>query len=204
VHRHLKQRRVRLSRTILPVIAALLCGGCATTTSRAPPPCTFNGVDDVSPASVRESRRQLLTAQLLDLGVNVDPAEAYEVAATALRTSLAQRRDYGVTGGATSHNLAVVSGTKQRGLCIHWTRDLLDALRALNLRTFSLFWGIANEGNVLSEHSTVVIAARGAGFYDGMVLDGWRYSGCLHWGPVATDKYRWKEAAQYLQGNAAR
>lgn len=182
-----------------PTLGALVLCGCATTMSDTPPPCSFNGVDDVSSASVQQTRLQMLTGRLLALGPNVDPAEARRVAATALQTSLAQRRDYEVTGGATSHNLAVVSGKKRRGLCIHWTRDLLDALRALELRTFTLYWGIANEGNVLSEHSTVVIAARGESFREGLVLDGWRYSGCLYWGAVGTDKYRWQQAAHYSQ-----
>lgn len=164
-----------------------------------PPTCSFSGLDDVSSASVRQTRLQMLAGRLRALGPNVDPAEARRVAATALQTSLAQRRDYEVTGGAIAHNLAVASGEKRRGLCVHWTRDLLDALRALDLRTFTLYWGIANEGNVLSEHSTVVIAARGGGFHEGLVLDGWRYSGCLYWGAVTTDRYRWLEAAHYSQ-----
>ncbi|MCG3202574.1 MAG: hypothetical protein NFCOHLIN_02459 [Gammaproteobacteria bacterium] len=184
----------------VPILGAVvLCAGCATTMSDRPPACSFSGPDDVSSASVQQTRLQMLARRLLALGPNVDPAEARRVAATALQTSLAQRRDYGVTGSAISHNLAVASGEKRRGLCVHWTRDLLDALRALDLRTLTLYWGIANEGNVLSEHSTVVVAARGASFHEGLVLDGWRYSGCLYWGAVVADKYRWLEAAHYSQ-----
>jgi len=194
----------RLLRTVPALGALVLCAGCASTMSEIPPPCSFNGVDDVSPASAQLTRLQMLTRRLLALGPNIDPAEARQVAATALQTSLTQRREYEVTGGATSHNLAVASGKKRRGLCIHWTRDLLDALRALDLRTFTLYWGIANEGNVVSEHSTVVIAARGEGFHEGLVLDGWRYSGCLYWGAVIADRYRWLEAAHYSQNENRR
>ncbi len=57
---------------------------------------------------------------------------------------------------------------------------------------------------MVSEHSTVVIAARGEGFHEGLVLDGWRYSGCLYWGAVIADRYRWLEAAHYSQNENRR
>jgi hypothetical protein len=159
--------------------------------------CKFNGAEDVTPAATRAARAEELSAELGALGAAVDPREARRVADLVLRTSTAQRRRYDVTTAALAHNLMVVRGGKKRGLCIHWTRDLLDTLRAQDLQTFTLYWGIANEGNVLTEHSTVVIAARGAPFEDGLVLDGWRHSGCLYWGPVTTDRYPWKQAARY-------
>jgi hypothetical protein len=181
-----------------PVALTLLClGGCAS----VPPPeemgCRFDGAEDVTPAATRAARTAELSASLGRLGEVVDPLEAHRVAELVLQTSSEQRRDYDITTTALAHNLMVVRGTKKRGLCIHWTRDLLDTLRAQDLQTFTLYWGIANEGNVFTEHSTVVIAARGGAFEDGLVLDGWRHSGCLYWGPVTTDKYRWKQAAHY-------
>lgn len=183
------------------VTLTLLClGGCAS----VPPPeemgCQFDGAEDVTPAATRAARTKELSASLINLGnpgAAVDPQEARRVAELVLQTSTAQRRDYDVTTAALAHNLMVVRGTKKRGLCIHWTRDLLDTLRAQDLQTFTLYWGIANEGNVLTEHSTVVIAARGGAFDEGLVLDGWRHSGCLYWGAVTTDRYQWKQAARY-------
>lgn len=181
------------------LLMALALGGCAT----VPPPeqlgCRFDGAEDVTPAATRTAREEELGERLQALGPQVDPAEARRVAALALSKSIAQRREYDVTTAATVHNLMVVNGSKKRGLCIHWTRDLLDALRAADLQTFTLYWGIANEGNVLTEHSTVVIAARGEPFTKGIVLDGWRHSGCLYWGPTTDDRYAWKQAARYDQ-----
>jgi hypothetical protein len=171
--------------------------GCASVPTPAEFGCRFDGAEDITPAETRAARVQALGERLRALGPQVDPDEADRVAAMALGKSIAQRREYEITTSAQVHNLMVVNGSRKRGLCVHWTRDLLDTLRAADLQTFTLYWGIANEGNVLTEHSTVVIAARGDPFEKGIVLDGWRHSGCLYWGPSTDDKYAWKQAARY-------
>jgi hypothetical protein len=179
------------------LLASALLGGCASVPVESALGCQFDGSEDRTPLADKQARVAELTGDLLNLSPAADLQEARTVAEVTLQSSIKQRHDYDITTSANAHNLLVVQGLKKRGLCIHWTRDLLESLRALRLQTYTLFWGIANEGNIIYEHSTVVIAPRGGSFEQGMVLDGWRHSGCLYWGPVKADKYRWKQAAHY-------
>ncbi|MFO1435607.1 MAG: hypothetical protein U1F34_04325 [Gammaproteobacteria bacterium] len=191
-------RNCRLGQLIHILVAAALLDGCASDPVEPAAGCQFDGSEDRTPLADKRARVAQLTGDLLNLSPAADLQEARTVAEVTLQSSIKQRQDYDITSSSPSaHNLLVVQGLKKRGLCIHWTRDLLDTLRALHLQTYTLFWGIANEGNLIYEHSTVVIAARGASFEQGMVLDGWRHSGCLYWGSVKTDKYQWKQAAHY-------
>jgi len=80
------------------------------------------------------------------------------------------------------HNTLVNLGVKPRGLCTHWTMDLLTRLQQEEFQSLDLHWGIANYDSLfLIEHSTVVISARGDLLQQGLVLDPWRYGGHLFW-----------------------
>jgi hypothetical protein len=84
-------------------------------------------------------------------------------------------------------------GLRDRGLCYHWTEDLMFQLKALQLERYQLRWGVAHRGSNLREHNTVVITANGQPFENGLVLDPWRHSGNLYWVIVKNDSYPWKE-----------
>ena len=135
---------------------------------------------------------EVLSRQLVALSRSVRPDEAKRLAAQAHLGSIGLARHYRPVGPPQFHNFLVNAGLKQRGLCHHWARDLGDRLAALRLRTLGLRWAIAR-GGTLREHNAVVVTARGQRFEDGIVLDAWRYSGQLYAGPVAGDKYPWKE-----------
>ena len=138
---------------------------------------------------------EVLAGQLTALSRSVAPAEAQRLAATAHSTSADLAVRYRPLGPPQLHNFLVNSGIKKRGLCHHWARDLGEQLAQLKLRTLVLRWGIARAGT-LREHNSVVVTARGQPFSEGIVLDAWRHSGRLFSGPVATDKYPWREDAQ--------
>jgi len=93
---------------------------------------------------------------------------------------------------AVLHNLLVNTGLRERGLCWHWTQDLLAHLRSLPLPHYQLHWGIAHRGELFREHNSVVVTARGADFATGLVLDPWREAGELLWVAVADDSYAWE------------
>lgn len=99
---------------------------------------------------------------------------------------------YAVTGPAQFHNFLVNIGIKKRGLCHHWTRDLIERLHALKLNTLEFHWATARRGT-LREHNAVVVTAKRAPFSSGIVLDPWRRSGRLFAGGVETDRYPWRE-----------
>ena len=99
-------------------------------------------------------------------------------------------RKYRVKPPARFHNILVNLGIRDRGLCCHWTQDLLGILNELQLEKYRLFWAVANHGS-LGEHNSVVVAATDQTFSSGIVLDAWRHAGELYWARVGSDKYEW-------------
>ncbi|MGE5258285.1 MAG: hypothetical protein ACM3KE_16530 [Hyphomicrobiales bacterium] len=136
-------------------------------------------------------RVSALQNQLSRLGEDIDPAEAQRVAEAAVTYSLRLAEDYRVAPPAWWHNLLIQMGFRERGLCFHWTEDLMKRLQTLNLKTYQLHWGVAYKGSDLREHNSVVITALKQPFEQGLVLDPWRNSGDLYWAAVGRDSYPW-------------
>jgi hypothetical protein len=98
-----------------------------------------------------------------------------------------------VTSPPLLNNILRNYGKREYGLCIDWTYAMRQRMRGLNLDSFDWYWGIANEGSDLFEHSTLVATPKGAPFEQGIILDPWRNSGKLYWAKVGEDpKYKWK------------
>jgi hypothetical protein len=164
----------------LTVLAAAWLSGCA-----APRPALHREADRI------DARIAALQSSLKGLGVGTDPDEARRVAQTAVTDSLRLAEQYRVAASARWHNLLIQMGLRERGLCYHWTEDLMLRLQALHLKTYELHWGVAHQGSDLREHNSVVITAWGRPFETGLVLDPWRNSGELYWAAVRKDDYPW-------------
>ena len=142
-----------------------------------------------------ESNRQKVKSLQADLAVlnqQADQQEARQVAEAAIIYSNQLAKEYQLVRPAVLHNVLIRLGLKDRGLCYHWTEDLLNRLQALGLRSYQLHWGVAHRGSDLREHNSVIITARGQTFEEGMVLDPWRNSGDLFWALIQTDRYPWQ------------
>ncbi|MFZ5570734.1 MAG: hypothetical protein ACOZF0_10035 [Thermodesulfobacteriota bacterium] len=179
---------------VLGVLLGLLLAGCAATGVYYPNSAS-PGAEKPEDASREKWYREnvaRLKQRLLSLQESVDEAEAGLAAETAIRESAILAEQYRLVRPARFHNLLIQMGLKERGLCYQWTEDLMKRLSALQLQTLELHWGVAHRGSDLFEHNTVVIAARGAGFHQGLVLDPWRNSGELYWDAVSEDPYPWK------------
>lgn len=135
----------------------------------------------------------LLQKDLITLSDNIDKSEAKILAQTSISYSLFLAHEYRLVRPPFLHNILVRIGIRNRGLCYHWTEDLMGHLALLDLKGFSLHQGVAYEGSDFREHNCVVVTARGQEFYEGIVLDPWRESGDLYWSAVKADKYPWKE-----------
>jgi hypothetical protein len=133
-----------------------------------------------------------LRDELVALSPKVHPREAERVALRAHQASRRLAREYRVGRSPHFHNFLVNVRLRDRGLCHHWARDLMQQLAALRLTTLDLHWGAARAGT-LREHNAVVMAAKGQPFSSGVVLDPWRHAGRLFVTPVAADRYPWKE-----------
>lgn len=163
------------------LFAAILFSGCAATHPSIP----------MREAQIA-SKVASLQSSLRALGKDTDAAEAGRAAETAVTFSLQLAEDYRVSPPARWHNLLIQIGFRDRGLCFHWTEDLMKRLQALSLTTYQLHWGVAHKGSELREHNSVVITALNQPFAEGLVLDPWRNSGDLYWAVVGADSYPWK------------
>jgi len=178
--------------TISLILLAIICttGGCAGVHTPS--------ADSRNPAEPKAEntywqRVEDLSKALASLGPGSDSNEARRVAETAIGYSTFLAQEYHLVRPPILHNVLVRLNLKDRGLCYHWTEDLLQRLEALKLKNYRLHWAVAHHGSELREHNSVVITSSGNAFEQGMVLDPWRYSGNLFWSPVTEDRYPWKK-----------
>ncbi len=139
-----------------------------------------------------------LKKDLESLSDGIDEKDAFLVANTAIRLSMVLANQYELVRPPLWHNHLVNTGKKRRGLCFHWTLDLIKRLRALDQKSFDFHCGIAYPDSWWGiTHSSVIICAKGQAFENGIVLDPWRDSGRLYWVSVKKDRYAWQpEPAQ--------
>ena len=155
----------------------------------------FARTTGASPLSSEQTERATaLSNRLAALSPSVSASEAQRVAFLTYTTVRRLTREYQMVWPAGRQNYLIQIGQRKRGYCFHWTEDLMTPLSGLNLKTLELHWGEAFPGT-LSENNCVVITARGQPFHEGILLDGWRYSGNLFWGPVKADlrQFEWHE-----------
>lgn len=131
--------------------------------------------------SVKELRDALAA-----LAPDVDPSEAELVSVKAHTSSRSLAREYGVVWFSGFQNLLIHMGKRQRGYCAHYTRDIGERLKELNLKTLVLHWGAAYAGTP-AENNCLVVTARNQPFEQGIIMDGWRNSGRLFWCPLKKD-----------------
>jgi hypothetical protein len=171
----------------------LLFFNCTTPNRSSTAVTGVNYPDDLSTVRINWDRVNALEEDLVALNHHSDSDEARQVAETALRASVFLTEEYRLVRPPILHNLFVQMGLRDRGLCYHWTEDLMYLLHTIELNNYQLRWGVAYRGSDLREHNTVVITANGQPFENGLILDPWRYSGKLYWVVVKDDKYPWKE-----------
>ena len=182
----------RLKYSILLLLMIWL-GGCTTAPQTGRPASDIQIAANHGRTDTFREKVKLLQGELAALDREVDPVEARRVAETAIAYSIYLANEYEVVRPAVFHNILIRLGLKNRGLCYHWTEDLIRRLQTLDLKTYHLHWGVAHQGSDLREHNSVVITAKGQAFDNGIVLDPWRNSGDLYWARIKTDRYPWRE-----------
>jgi hypothetical protein len=165
------------------VVALLFLNGCSTRR------VSDDGMAATKALSNERTAQQLEADLTLLLGYRDD--ETSRLAQTILSATDALARQYQVQPPALWHNLLVNIGIRDRGLCCHWTQDLLGKIETLQLQHYQAVWAVSRHGT-WREHSCVVVTAAGQGIATGLVLDAWRDAGHLYWIRVAEDRYAWQ------------
>ncbi|MBM3845781.1 MAG: hypothetical protein FJ405_05780 [Verrucomicrobia bacterium] len=176
---------------VLPAIGCLF-GGCA---SRFPK----DAAGQVLPASGERVDR--LARDIAALDPAFDAAEAQAVARASMDASRQLANDYRMVRPAFVHSILVNTRLRRRGLCYHWADDLTERLGEWKHQTLRLY-RVVSGMNTPREHNALVVAPVLRPMRAGLVLDGWRTGGELHWIRVGEDrKYRWvlRQDLQWLR-----
>ncbi len=184
-------RNFKFIRLALTLSAILLLSACSS--------IQYDGVSVDKKGSTRikainssdDQKIVALYKAIMSLGPNIVASEAQFVAREAVLYPKVLANRYKLMSPPLYQNVLVNYGYRKRGLCYQWTRDMgLQINRPM--KSLQFFHGVAFRRNHWKEHSTLVVAAKGKGVPEGIVLDPWRNSGTLFWSRVKDDKkYPW-------------
>jgi hypothetical protein len=147
-------------------------------------------VDNINNESMKQRQ---LAFDIMALGSRIDKKEANSIAKEALSHPRVLAKQYNLVTPASYHNMLIHLGYRTRGLCFHWSEDMMAHLKKQKYKTIDLRWGVANKGGE-EEHNSVVVVAKGGAFESGIILDPWRNSGDLCWTRIGHDeKFKWFE-----------
>ncbi len=132
-----------------------------------------------------------LRSRLINLSDSIDATEAGTLAYAAVTEAQNLAHEYRAVSPAWMHNVMVNYGLRSRGLCFEWANDLFLRFLDLNLKTVDLHLIVAHI-DTPREHNAIAVTPRDAPFTTGVVLDAWRHSGILFFGPMSGDKYPWE------------
>ena len=174
-----------MRRVILIGIAFCLTS-CSTTPVNGPAPTTL------SPADRNEANG--LANRIAALSPTIRPDEAQRVSETAYLTARRLAVEYQMTWPSGVQNYLIATGQRKRGYCFHWAEDIIAALSKLHLQTIELHWAEAFP-NTSGEHNVPVVTAIDQPYWQGIMLDGWRYAGVLYTSGVKEDMhlFEWHE-----------
>ncbi len=134
-----------------------------------------------------------LAKALKALGPATSQKEANDIAYDAVVYPMILANQYNLVYPPQLQNILVNAHHRERGLCWQWAEDMTAHMAKKKLKTFDLLRGVANR-RLKNEHNSLVVVAKGADFYTGILLDPWRNSGELYWTKVTQDEdpeYTW-------------
>src|SRR2546423_12240633 len=145
------------------------------------------------PAFATSADDPVLRARIVALGPNIDPNEARRVAEIAYTTGRDLKKEWRVVWPPGVQNFLVNTGQRKGGLCFQFAERLLLRLSEQKWNTLEFHWAESFE-TTACEHNVIVVTAKGQNFYQGIILDNWRYGGRLVWGLIGEDPhYKWHE-----------
>jgi hypothetical protein len=134
-----------------------------------------------------------LRARLVALSPGVNPEEARRVAQIAYTTGRELAAKWKMGSSPTIHSFLINIGLKKGGYCYQFATELLLRLDAQKMKTLEFHWAESDAGTD-TEHNVIAVTARGQPFEQGIMLDNWRHSGHLLWGPLTGDpSHTWQE-----------
>ncbi|MGZ5022376.1 MAG: hypothetical protein ACXWFY_08170 [Chthoniobacterales bacterium] len=159
--------------------------------------CSTTGPNSTAPTNLSANDQRSaneLARRIVALSPTIRPDEAQRLSETAYLTVRRLAVEYQMTWPSGVQNYLIASGQRKRGYCFHWAEDIISALAKLHLQTIELHWAEAFP-NTSGEHNVPVATAIGQPYWQGIMLDGWRYAGVLYTSGVKQDMhlFEWHE-----------
>jgi hypothetical protein len=177
-------RRLCSNLAIFAAVAAMALAGYA-------PPANARPRGELVLATSAEDAA--LRSRLVALSPSVNPDEARRVAYIAYTTGRELAREWRMVPSPTVQSFLINIGLRKGGYCFQFAAELLLRLDAQKLQTLELHWAESDAGTD-TEHNVIAVTARGQPFAQGIMLDNWRHSGHLLWGPLNGDPdHTWQE-----------
>ncbi len=132
-----------------------------------------------------------LNVAILSLSNSISPEEATQTSELLLSATTELAQEYKMVSPSKYHNMLVILGLRERGLCCHWAEDLHRRLRTIDPQSIKFDWVVARHGSQLREHNSVVVYAANSTWQQGLVFDPWRKAGQPYWILIERDKYPW-------------
>lgn len=148
--------------------------------------------NSVGSPEFRRQRAAELSLQMQNLSPKVDKKEADAISTALIETAAANKKKYGIIFHRWLHNAMINGGMRERGLCYHWADDMYDVIKKENPKTLAFCKVVGYNGELYREHHGVSLYAKGGSWEDGIIIDGWRKTGRLHFSPLKSDIYPWK------------
>lgn len=186
---------------LVSVLVAGLGTGCKTQPYKSPDSYKWSGTTVHKLEGPHDQKVRELAFRVTETSPTIHPREAQILSDAAIKKAEVLREEYDVFGPPLMHNFMVNTGFRERGLCYQWAEDMYPVLQDLNLKTVRFHRAVALRGH-LREHSAIVVTGLQQSFYDGLVLDPWKYSGRLAWIKVTDSKYPWRPFDEIPPGMA--
>lgn len=137
-------------------------------------------------------KTQKLSRDITSLSNTINKKEAVTFSNDILTQSKLLAKEYDLVSPPLFHNFLVNINMRDKGLCYHFAKDLLNHLESKKYDSFELKRIVANRAEYF-EHNAVLLTTKDSSFEESLVLDAWRNSGELFWSRVKDDsKYKWE------------
>lgn len=142
----------------------------------------------------KQSPQNKLTELLLNLDKEIRHKEASRLANELLRYGKELNTVYKRETSPLFHNFLVNTGVKKRGLCWHFSYDMVEFANTLHVKSFDFYIAGANIDKYWSEHNSLVVTCKGCAFEKGILIDPWRDTDRVYFSPLKKDSaYTWNQ-----------
>lgn len=139
-----------------------------------------------------QTAQKNLALKISSIDISIIKKETTLLSKEVFSYSKTLQKEYKLISPPLYHNFLVNLGVKKRGLCWHFTFDLLTHLKKQNYKSFDYYIVGANINDYWKEHNALLVTCQGCEIQKGVIIDLWRNSGEPYFVKFGFDsEYKW-------------